>query len=200
MAPITGLSLKNILDSANSGRVVASRDHVLIGKERNDVGRPNDEGYPIRGILKNGMLYLHNFEIGRWPGGNPETGYLDTDGSPTKTEVLKTRFIPDARHFWDLCFGKLSSDQFFDLSQDQDCLTNLAGRLPFRELKEQLFAELKTQQDPRIVGGGPSFDSFPDASAGRGFYERWLKGQNVDHGWILDSDFQPAPIAPDGRE
>ena len=199
MAPITGLSIRNILEAATSGRIVAARDHVLIGKERNDVGRPNDQGYPIRGILKNGMLYLHNFESNRWPGGNPETGYLDTDGSPTKTEVLKTRFIPDARSFWELCFGKLPADQLFNLTKDPDCITNLAGELPIRELEEQLFAELKAQQDPRIVGG-PAFDNFPDASGGRGFYERWLKGQNVSHDWIFDSDFQPAPTAANGRE
>ena len=28
-----------------------ARDHVLIGKERTDVGRPHDWGYPIRGIV-----------------------------------------------------------------------------------------------------------------------------------------------------
>lgn len=105
----------------------------------------------------------------------------------------------DARSFWELCFGKLPADQLFNLTKDPDCITNLAGELPIRELEEQLFAELKAQQDPRIVGG-PAFDNFPDASGGRGFYERWLKGQNVSHDWIFDSDFQPAPTAANGRE
>ena len=80
--------------AATSGRSLAEffvgpsgvvRDHVLIGRERNDIGRPHDQGYPVRGIIKDDWLYLHNFEPTRWPGGNPETGYLDTDGSPTKT-------------------------------------------------------------------------------------------------------------------
>ena len=30
------------------------RDHVLIGKERNDIGRPGDAGYPTRGIVTAG--------------------------------------------------------------------------------------------------------------------------------------------------
>jgi hypothetical protein len=28
------------------------------GKERHDVGRPYDQGYPIRGIISNGFLFL----------------------------------------------------------------------------------------------------------------------------------------------
>jgi len=79
MAPITGRSLTEIFNSEKSGRVIAERDHVLLAKERNDVGRPNDEGFPIRGIVKEGLLYLHNFEIDRGPGGVEETGYKDTD-------------------------------------------------------------------------------------------------------------------------
>ena len=65
-----------------------ARDHVLIGQERHDIGRPHDWGYPIRGIVKNDLLYLHNFEPTRWPACNPETGYLNCDGSPTKTHIL----------------------------------------------------------------------------------------------------------------
>ena len=30
----------------------------------------------------------------------PETGYLDTDGSPTKTAVLKSRLLPGQKHYW----------------------------------------------------------------------------------------------------
>ena len=47
------------------------------------MGRPHDWGYPIRGLVKDDKLYLHNFEPTRWPG-NPETGYLDCDSSPPK--------------------------------------------------------------------------------------------------------------------
>ena len=34
---------------------------LLIGKERHDVGRPKDYGYPIRGIVKDGWMYLRNY-------------------------------------------------------------------------------------------------------------------------------------------
>jgi N-sulfoglucosamine sulfohydrolase len=83
MAAISGRSLLEIFKSEKSGRVIPQRNHVLLAKERTDVGRPNDEGYPIRGIVQDGMLYLHNFETNRWPGGLAETGYRDTDDGPT---------------------------------------------------------------------------------------------------------------------
>ncbi len=139
MAPATGHSLSDIF----AGRPAAQRDHVLVGKERSDVGRPHDWGYPIRGIVKGGLLYLHNFEPTRWPAGNPETGYLDSDGGPTKTEVLKTRLQPEQKYLWDSSFGKLPEDQLFDLRKDPDCMTNLVGHVDFQPLKQQLFDELE---------------------------------------------------------
>ena len=79
---------------------------MLIGKERHDVGRPNDWGYPIRGIVKNDVLYLRNFEPSRWPAGNPETGYLTCDASPTKTKILNAHHRKNPEAHWELCFGK----------------------------------------------------------------------------------------------
>ena len=60
---------RELARAAERSQVDAARDHVLIGKERHDVGRPNDVGYPIRGIVKDAFLYLHNFETSRWPAG-----------------------------------------------------------------------------------------------------------------------------------
>ena len=193
MAPVSGRSLTEIFTSDRSGRVIPERDHVLIGKERNDVGRPLDGGYPIRGIVKDDLLYLHNFEPTRWPGGNPETGYPDTDGSPTKTEVLKSRLIPAQKHFWDVCFGKRPADEIYNLRGDPDCVTNLAATVSVDSFQRQLFSELKAQDDPRMSGYGRKFDEYPDASPGHGFYEKFMRGEKTPHGWVNDSDFETVP-------
>lgn len=191
MAPITGRSLVEIFDSEKSGRVIPERDHVLIGRERTDVGRPHDWGYPIRGIIANDTLYLHNFEISRWPCGNPETGYLDTDGSPTKTEVLKTRNSPTHKKFWDACFGMRPADEYYDLRSDPDCMTNLANSVSCTALRNQLFNELQKQGDPRMKGEGHVFDAYPYANPGeRNFYERVMRGEKVRADWINASDVQ----------
>jgi len=124
----------------------------LVGRERNDVGRPHDEGYPTRGIVKDGWLYLHNFEPSRWPACNPFSGYLDCDGSPTKTEILKAR----PGELWSLSFGLRPADELYDLAADPDCMKNLAGKAECQArqtaLRDQLFAELKKQKDPRVLG------------------------------------------------
>jgi arylsulfatase A-like enzyme len=197
MAAPTGRSLVEIFASEQAGRVVPARDHVIIGRERNDVGRPHDQGYPVRGIAKGDWLYLHNFEPARWPGCNPETGYFDTDSSPTKTAVLKTRLVPEQKHFWDACFGKRPQEELYDLQRDPDCVQNLAGRPEHAArqaaLREQLFAELKAQQDPRVLGQGQIFDEYPyGGERERGFYERFLKGEAQPGKGRDLSDFEKA--------
>ncbi len=47
MHPTVGRSLTDIFTSEKDGQVNPKRDHVLLGKERHDVGRPYDWGYPI---------------------------------------------------------------------------------------------------------------------------------------------------------
>ena len=175
------------------------RDHVLVGKERHDVGRPNDWGYPIRGIVKEGLLYLHNFETSRWPAGNPETGYLNCDGGPSKTEVLNLRRQEGQNIYWSLCFGKRPAEELFDIRRDPECLVNLAPRPDFQRLKDslksQLFAELKAQDDPRMFGQGQIFEQYPYANAGqRGFYERFMRGERAQAGWVSASDFEKTPL------
>lgn len=199
MQPTSGRSLTDILFSEQAGRVNPVRDHVLIGKERHDVGRPHDWGYPIRGIIKNNMLYLQNFETSRWPAGNPETGYLNCDGSPTKTEVLKARTNPQQKHFWQKSFGKREQEELYDIKKDPDCLNNLAyqprNRALKARLKQQLFRELKAQDDPRMFGKGHIFEEYPYADPKtRNFYERYMRGEKLKAGWVNESDFEKRPL------
>jgi N-sulfoglucosamine sulfohydrolase len=195
MEPITGRSLKPILSTSDSGRIEKSRDHVLLGKERHDVGRPNDWGYPVRAILREGMLYIHNFETDRWPSGNPETGYLNCDGSPTKTECLKARRAAENQMYWELCFGKRPQEELYNVGQDPDCITNLAAEPAHAGLKEDLktslFRELEQQNDPRMSGQGHIFDRYPYADpTGRNFYERYRRGEKMRAGWVNPEDFE----------
>jgi arylsulfatase A-like enzyme len=199
MQPASGRSLTDVLFSAKSGRVNPLRDHVLVGKERHDIGRPNDAGYPIRGIVKDDVVYINNFETSRWPAGNPETGYLNCDGSPTKTEVLKTRKDPQQSRFWQMSFGKRPAEELYDVKRDPDCIDNLAGDPKHRALKDrlrrQLIAELKAQGDPRMFGKGAIFDRYVYANTEqRNFYERFMRGEKLRAGWVNESDFEKEPV------
>ena len=199
MAQPQGRSLTGILFSDRSGMTDASRDHVLVGRERNDIGRPHDEGYPVRGIVKDERLYLHNFEPSRWPACNPETGYMDVDGSPTKTEVLNARNGSATKAFWTACFGKRGAEELYDLRGDPDCLCNLADTDGMRSqqaaLHKQLFDELRAQQDPRVLGNGGVFDAYPHANEKmRGYYEKQMQGQKIPADWVNASDFEKTDL------
>ena len=195
LAESSGRSLTEIFYSEKSGQVIAARDHVLIGKERTDIGRPNDWGYPIRGILKRDFLYLENFEPSRWPGGNPETGYMDVDAGATKSFILDAHRKDAGDPHWAWCFGLRPAEECYDLRRDPDCLKNLAlapqSSSEQSALREQLHAELRQQGDPRMAGEGRVFDEYPHANPGNvGYYERFLRGEKVQAGWILPSDLE----------
>ena len=201
MASITGRSLMPVFQSPDA----AHRDHVLIGKERHDLGRPGDAGYPVRGLVDGRFTYLRNFKPDRWPAGNPETGYMNTDGSPTKTLILDQRRAGADRRYWDLCFGKLPAEELFDRVADPLCVNNLAGNPAYaadlKRLKEQMTAELTAEEDPRILGNGDVFETYPYSQPRmQGFYEKFTsgwtdeKGRGVRAGWIQQSDVEPGPI------
>lgn len=199
MQAISGQSLTDILYSAKDGQVNAKRDHVLVGKERHDIGRPNDVGYPIRGIIKDNMLFIQNFETDRWPAGNPETGYLNCDAGAVKSWIIENRTNLDSKKYWSLAFGKRPSEEFYDLKKDQDCLVNLASASEWEKkklaLKKQMEKELKEQGDPRMFGNGKIFDEYPYAAeATRDFYNRFMKGEKLKAGWVKDSDFEKGPV------
>lgn len=199
LAPSPGRSLTDVFRSTKGGQVNPARDHVLVGMERHDIGRPGDVGYPVRGIIRGETLYLHNFEPSRWPACNPETGYLNCDASPTKTFILDAhRSVADNPH-WKLCFGKRPAEELYDLRVDPDCVHNRAGnaetQATLRDLRELLFAELKRQDDPRMAGKGSVFDEYPHANPEHvHFYERYTKGEKLKAGWVRPTDFEPRPL------
>jgi arylsulfatase A-like enzyme len=197
MMPITGKSWRPIFESEQSGRIMSERDHVLIGKERTDVGRPNNWGYPIRAIITADYLYLRNYEPSRWPAGNPETGYLDTDGSPTKSLILELGRQNRANPFWQLNFGLRPADELYDLKTDVDCVRNLATDSAHTErvttLRGRMEAALRAQNDPRMFGRGHIFDGFKPTS-GDGFYEKFILGEKPDASWVNKTDFEKEPI------
>lgn len=194
MQPITGKSITDIFLSDLSGIINDSRDHILIGKERHDIGRPNNVGYPIRGIVKGQYLYLHNFKPDRWPVCNPETGYLNCDGSPTKTVCLNTRNT-DKNWIWELNFGFRPEEELYEIKSDPLCMTNLAEQQKYlsikNELKKQLMDELKEQQDPRILGNGDIFDQYgiypPEFE---NYYDKYMKGEAKKVNWANESDYR----------
>ncbi len=199
MQALSGRSLFDIFTVGHSGRINVTRDHVLVGKERHDTGRPNDWGYPIRGIHNGRFLYLENFKSTRWPAGNPETGYLNCDGSPIKTDILAQRRSGQNQTLWDLSFGKRPPVEYYDLQADPDCVNNLAEATPHatrrQALRNQMMNELKHQGDPRMFGRGDVFDQYPyHSNVSTDFHRRYLSGERPPTGWVNRTDYEDGPL------
>ena len=204
MATSPGRSLLPLLRGETEA-IAPESEYILLGKERHDIGRPHDWGYPIRGIVRGNFMYLRNFEPDRWPAGNPETGYLNCDGSPTKTVLIQERTTASSREFWQAAFGKRQSEELFNVKEDPYCLNNLAAHPMYlqakQQLSEKLALELTRQKDPRISGEGDIFDTYPYAGTQhRVFYERYMSGENLNAGWVNASDFEKTPLDDAGKE
>ncbi|MDA1122441.1 MAG: sulfatase [Bacteroidetes bacterium] len=160
MQVTSGTSLLPFLKGENKD----FRDYVLIGKERHDVGRPNDYGYPIRGIVQDGWMYLRNYRPDLWPACNPECGYSTVDGSPTKTEILESRHNAETKFYWDWSFGKRPDEELFYLPDDPYCISNLSSEENHESIRGNLIIkmeeELKNQSDPRMFGEGDIFHTY----------------------------------------
>ena len=95
------------------------------------------------------LFYLYNFNPELWPCGNPEAGYLDTDKSPTKTEILNRG---KKSEYWQACFDFRPQQELYNVDKDPNCMNNLAQNPEYQgkmaELKKQLFDRLKAEGDP----------------------------------------------------
>jgi N-sulfoglucosamine sulfohydrolase len=174
---ITGHSLVKLLRSPDSG-LLENRTEMLIGKERHDIGRPNDLGYPVRALQTNDFLYVHNFHPDRWPAGNPETDFGNCDPSPTK-ELLKSL----GGHFYDLSFGKRLADELYDLRRDPAGVNNLAYDLAYTAtltaMRTRMMKLLTDEQDPRALGQAAIFDTYKYTGRRTKSYDAWLVEQEA---------------------
>jgi arylsulfatase A-like enzyme len=174
--PMTGRSLVDVLRSDKSGWIDPKRNVMLVGKERHDLGRPNDWGYPVRAIRTTEFLYAHNYFPDRWPACNPETDFGNCDPSPTK-EVVKVL----GGHFYELAFGKRPADMLFRLSDDPHCVRNLAHDPAFApamaQLRDRMLEMLRDEHDPRALGNGAVFDTYKYVAGRQKAYDTWLAAQ-----------------------
>jgi arylsulfatase A-like enzyme len=173
---MTGRSFLDILRSPKSGVIDPTRSVMLVGKERHDLGRPGDAGYPVRAIRTPQFLYVRNYFPDRWPAGNPETGYRNVDDSPTKAAIL-SRFDDHYK----LNFGKRPAEELYDVQADPDCVTNLATdrayALRMRELRDRMERLLREEGDPRLTGRSDFFDTIQYTGPKTHSYDSWLKNQ-----------------------
>ena len=171
---MTGRSFLDVLQSGKSGTVDAARNVMLVAKERHDLGRPNDKGYPVRAIRTPDYLYIRNYDPDAWPAGNPETGYRNVDDSPTK-DLLLSGFD----EYYRLSFGKRPAEHLYLVKTDSDNVKDVARDVKYalvkRQLRDRMEEMLRGEGDPRMLGRADFFDTIQYTGPRKHAYDEWLK-------------------------
>ncbi len=171
-------SFMDLLTSDQSGVIEATRDHVIIGRERH-VGeaRRDRTPYPSRAIRTSDYLLIRNFKPDRMPMGdvyNREAtaeqllqdhylAYPDMDASPTKVFLMTNR--DTYSRYFDIAFSVRPEFELYDLKNDPDQVKNVAADPKYskvlRDLTDRMMNELRETGDPRVIGDGSTFDRKP---------------------------------------
>jgi uncharacterized sulfatase len=159
---MVGKSILPVLTSSAGGRVDPERNFVVCGRERHTHARINNVGYPARSIQTDEYLYIRNFAPERWPMGHE---FADVDDSPSKSYVLNNQGDPAVQPKYELCFAKRPQVELYEVNSDPQCLNNIADEPAYAQIKQQLWKKLKDilvkQKDPRVLGRGDIFESYP---------------------------------------
>ncbi|MCA9120002.1 MAG: sulfatase [Planctomycetaceae bacterium] len=187
---MTGRSLIEVLTSEKSGLVDASRDSVVVGRERHvAAARTDNLPYPQRAIRTKDFLYIRNFKPDRWPMGtapgfgapagplpnfehlenNTFGAFGDLDASPTKAWIIEHRDDPGMDKYFDFAFGRRPGEELYNLSNDPYQMQNVASDPGYesirKSLSERLLAVLEQTGDPRVIGEGDTFEKPPFSGA-----------------------------------
>jgi N-sulfoglucosamine sulfohydrolase len=190
MLPITGRSLRHLLESDKQGTIDDTFKYVFSGRERHSASRYQNWGYPQRAIRSKDHILIWNAKPDRWPAGAPQAikpgtdnellpmygidengvhqsdwAFTDVDESPTKSYIIENWEDENVRPYFDAAFAKIPEYLLFDIVNDPYCLVDLAGDPDYIALKnnmqEALMAELTDTGDPRVVGPDKEvFDSY----------------------------------------
>lgn len=202
MKAITGKSLMPIIKNKVSDEETSAREVVFFGRERDDYGRPANQGYPIRAVMRDDVMYIHNLKPFLYPAGNPEIGYLDVDASPTKTDILEEHRNGTSAALWHLSMGIRPEIELYDLKTDKYCVNNLANDPAYAEIKAELAdilnKKLVETRDPRLGVDGDHFDRFNfSATKCWNFYERVFSGELKEPWkqtqWVNPTDYEIHP-------
>jgi hypothetical protein len=60
-------------------------------------------------------------------------------------------------------------------------------------LRQRMEKMLQAQDDPRMDGHGEVFDKYTPTN-GDGFYEKFMRGEKVNVGWVEPTDFEKQPL------
>lgn len=182
-ANMVGRSLLPLLRSGRSGLVEPkARPRIFSGRERHSHARRDNLGYPARAIREGNFLYVWNMKPDRWPAGDPVANFADIDDGATKTWMLAHRDHP----LFERSFGRQPEELLFDVVADPGCLRNLAPNPAYAKRRKRLRAVLEkaltAHGDPRLLGQGDIWESYP----------RYSPMRKILGGFVEEGQYNPA--------
>jgi uncharacterized sulfatase len=92
-------------------------------------------------------------------------GYHDIDPSPSKDYIIRQRELASVRLAAELALNPHGPEQLYAINNDPGCRRNLIASAKHDDIREKLRVllgkELTRLQDPRVVGNGDVFESYP---------------------------------------
>ena len=83
----------------------------------------------------------------------------------SKGYVVGNKDKAEVKPFFEMAFAKRPLEQLYDMQADPNCLRNLADVAAHAKVKAELWGRLekalREQGDPRVLGYGDIFDSYP---------------------------------------
>jgi len=180
--PIEGISMLSVLTNKKRAAKDTLRTGVYSSRERHSFARWNNFSYPQRALRTNEFLYIRNFKPELFPAGDPQklekdsttgemklgaphSGYNDIDASPTLDFLVKNRDDKSVSEYFHLAVDKRPAEELYNIKKDPSCLNNLAKNPAFQktrnELKKRMDSYLRKTNDPRIMGKGDIFETYP---------------------------------------
>ncbi|NME71121.1 sulfatase family protein [Flammeovirga aprica] len=164
MKKMAGKSLTALFYSSKEGIVDDKRNYVLLGKERNNFLKvvPND--HPVRGIIMDNYLFLHNYSESFK---DENIGSVDWsyEINPTQSWILKAKTNNDNDQYWEWAFGETERYELYDIKNDPDCINNLSSLPRYKDRVEEMSSymneRLIEQNDPRMFGKEEVFERLP---------------------------------------
>ncbi|MBE8712647.1 sulfatase [Sphingobacterium hungaricum] len=154
---------------------------AFAARERHSSSRFGNLGYPQRAIRRGDYLYIRNFKPDLWPAGDPYAlisrgqsdklelsdygAFYDIDAAPSLTFLVENRENKKLLYFLDLATAKRPWEELYNVETDPSCIYNLAGDTSFSKIKAELKNSLEHQliitADPRLLGDGDVFETYP---------------------------------------
>lgn len=160
---IEGKSFLELLLHPDPAKRKPFREALFYGRERATSARPDNFGYPVRTIRTDRYQLVWNMKPGRFPVGDRLN---ESEAFVVKDEILTQKDLNQrTRKMYEDAFGLRPEFELYDMNSDPFALHNLAGIQEYEQVFDSLFRKLKQQlvdnEDPRLVGEGDIWESYP---------------------------------------